>query len=243
MANELPYFRFTVQAWQNGKVSLEDYNLKGLFIDVCGYYWVQDCSITIAMLEKRFRDAKGMLKELIELEIIKVDNEGNITIEFLNEQFDLLSEKRKKRQLAGKKGGLSKSSNAKAMLKQSSSYKDKDNNKDKDKDKDKKRKKKEVIFPFDSNKFKQHWQIWKDYKKTEHKFQYKSEESEQAALKKLNKLADGIETTAIDIIDQSLENGWKGFFKLKTEHNGRFTEELSPARQALRDYAISRKDL
>ena len=37
MAKELPYFRFTVQEWQNGKISLESYELQGLFMSRCGY--------------------------------------------------------------------------------------------------------------------------------------------------------------------------------------------------------------
>lgn len=134
MAKEIPYFRFTVQEWQNGNISMESYELKGLFIDVCGFYWVKDCSIDIALLEKRFKDAKDLLEQLFSLDIIKVDREGNVNINFLDDQFDLLSEKRQKRQEAGRKGGLSKSSNAKAMLKQKPSYKDKDNDKYKDKD-------------------------------------------------------------------------------------------------------------
>ena len=34
MAKELPYFRFTVQEWQNGDIGIESYELKGLFIDI-----------------------------------------------------------------------------------------------------------------------------------------------------------------------------------------------------------------
>jgi len=131
MAKELPYFRFTVQDWQNGKISLESYELQGLFISVCGYYWINDCSITMAMLKKRFRDATSLLDELVKLGIIKHENKHDkVEIDFLNFQYDLLSEKRKLRQVAGSKGG-----NAKAMLKQKGSYKDKDNNKDNNKDK------------------------------------------------------------------------------------------------------------
>lgn len=137
MAKELPYFRFTSQEWQNGNISLESYELKGLFIDICAYYWVQNCSITLAMLDKRFRNAKELLKQLIELEIIKVDKDNqNIEILFLNEQFDMLYEARKRRQEAGSKGGKQRSSNAKAKPKQSSSYKDKDKDKDNDNDND-----------------------------------------------------------------------------------------------------------
>jgi hypothetical protein len=127
MANELPYFRFTVQAWQNGDISLESYEMKGFFIDVCGYYWIKDCSITLAMLHKKFNN-DIMILELIELGIIKHENKHDkINIDYLNKQYDMLSEKRKRRQAAGSKGG-----NAKAKVKQKPSYKDKDKDKDKD---------------------------------------------------------------------------------------------------------------
>jgi hypothetical protein len=150
MAKELPYFRFTVQEWQNGDISIESYELKGLFIDVCGFYWMRDCSIDIAMLEKRFRDAKDLIKQLIEIGILKISESNDVNIDFLDEQFDLLSNKRKKRQEAGKKGGLKKSSNAKAMLKQKSSYKD--NNKDKDNN--------NRAFVADANKDEKHYRMY-----------------------------------------------------------------------------------
>lgn len=130
MAKELPYFRFTVQDWQNGKIDLERFELKGIFIDLCGYYWINDCHLTLAMLHKKFSNAKALVNELIELGIIKHENRHDkVEIDFLNKQYDLLSEKRKLRQSAGSKGG-----NAKAMLKQKGSYKDKDKDNNKDKD-------------------------------------------------------------------------------------------------------------
>jgi hypothetical protein len=154
MAKELPYFRFTVQDWQNGKISLESYELQGLFISICGYYWINDCHLTLAMLQKKFSNAKDMLKDLITLGILKHENRHDkIEIEFLNRQYDLLSENRKRRQSAGSKGG-----NAKAMLKQKGSYKDKD------KDKDKERDSKQTLFKnsiyFDKSKFKEAFPEW-----------------------------------------------------------------------------------
>ncbi len=132
MAKELPYFRFTPQEWQNGNISLESYELRGLFIDVCCYYWVKDCSITLALLKKRFSNDIKSLNELIKLGIITKENDkGFIAISFLDKQYDLLSKRRQRRQNAGAMGGKKKSSNAKAKLKQSSSYKEKDNYKDK----------------------------------------------------------------------------------------------------------------
>lgn len=137
MSKELPYFRFTASEWLSDDISLESYETKGIFADVCAYYWFKDCSITKALLEKRFNNCQGTLKHLFELGIIKSNNGSEyIEILFLNKQFDLLSESRKRRQDAGSKGGKKKRSNAKAMLKQCGSYKDKDkeNNKDKEKD-------------------------------------------------------------------------------------------------------------
>lgn len=155
MAKELPYFRFTVQDWQNGKISLESYELQGLFISICGYYWINDCHLTLAMLQKKFSNAKDMLKELIDLGILKHQNRHDkIEIEFLNKQYDLLSENRKRRQSAGSKGG-----NAKAMLKQKGSYKDKDKDKDKERDSSKQRLFKNSIY-FDKAKFKEAFPDW-----------------------------------------------------------------------------------
>ena len=90
-----------------------------------------------------------------------------------------------------------------------------------------------VIFPFDSDSFLSSWNLWKQYKKEEHRFSYKSKVSEQAALKKLATLSDSNEVKAIEIISQSIENGWKGFFTKKENENeqgiisSEFIEQLS----------------
>lgn len=139
MAKELPYFRFTVQEWQNGKISLESFELQGIFISICGYYWIQDCSLTLTLLKKKYRGFEKLIDELIELSIFKFNKKTDeVEITFLNIQFDLLSKARQSKQKAGSIGGKQKSSNAKATLEQKPSYKDKekDNNKDKEKDKD-----------------------------------------------------------------------------------------------------------
>ena len=74
-----------------------------------------------------------------------------------------------------------------------------------------------IIYPFDSTNFFQIWDMWKEVKRKEHNFKYKSEISEQAALRKLARLSNGNEEIAIAIINQSIEEGWKGFFKLKND--------------------------
>lgn len=83
------------------------------------------------------------------------------------------------------------------------------------KSKEEKSKEKGVIFPFDSSEFYKAWNNWLSYKKSEFNFSYKSAQSEQSALKKLSTLSQANESVAIQIIHESMSNGWKGFFKLK----------------------------
>jgi len=77
----------------------------------------------------------------------------------------------------------------------------------------------EVELIFDTENFKVHWQLWKSFKKQTHKFKYLNTESEQRALNTLKKLCNDNEETAISIILQSIDNGWKGFFPLKNQSN------------------------
>jgi len=132
MSKDLPYFRFHVSEWLNDDISLESYQAQGVFISVCSYYWFQDCSITIAKLKKRFSNATAEIEQLLSVGIIDKSDDGFARIKFLDKQYDKLSEKRKKRVEAGRKGGLARASNAKANVKQSLSYKDKDKEKEKD---------------------------------------------------------------------------------------------------------------
>ena len=83
-----------------------------------------------------------------------------------------------------------------------------------------------VELPFNSELFSKKWNEWKDYKKSCHKFLYKSETSEIITLNQLSKLAKNSEPDAIEIINQSIANGWKGFFELKTTQNANRIESV-----------------
>ena len=89
-------------------------------------------------------------------------------------------------------------------------------------------KKEGLIFPFDSIEFKETWKMWKEYKKDEHKFNYKSIISEQAALKSLSDDSNCDEQMAIKIIMQSIENGWKGFFKIQNNGKQKGYKKIRP---------------
>jgi hypothetical protein len=78
---------------------------------------------------------------------------------------------------------------------------------------------KKIVNPF-SEKFLETWNQWKEYKKKEFRFFFKSVESEQASLNELVNLSAGNESAAREIILQSMAKGWKGLFKLKNEDNG-----------------------
>lgn len=74
-----------------------------------------------------------------------------------------------------------------------------------------------IDLPFKTERFANAWGLWSDYKKDQFKFVYKSKIAEQTALSKLKNLSKDNEETALKILEQSVANGWKGFFGLKEE--------------------------
>ena len=84
----------------------------------------------------------------------------------------------------------------------------------------KKVKKENLVFPFDTDSFKKHYNIWIQYKKDQHRFKYKSLATEQALLKQISKDFK-TEYEAIEAIEYSMANGYKGIFKpQKPQNNG-----------------------
>lgn len=76
--------------------------------------------------------------------------------------------------------------------------------------------------PF-SDKFMSTWNLWKDYMKDAHQFEYKSVISEQMALNHTVELSGGDEIKAIKIVNQAIRLQYKGFFPLRqtTTANGK----------------------
>jgi hypothetical protein len=75
--------------------------------------------------------------------------------------------------------------------------------------------KKEIILPFVSDVFNLAWTTWKEYKKIEKGFKFKSEISEQTALNNLQKISANDEKEAIEIIQHAIAQGWSGLFARK----------------------------
>jgi len=101
-----------------------------------------------------------------------------------------------------------------------------------------------LSMPFETLDFINIWEHWKEYKKIEFKFSYKSVQSQQAALNELANMANGQEHLAIAIIKQSMANGWKGFVNLKGYQDGKPKQQAgqfseSAARERFNKYSQS----
>jgi hypothetical protein len=102
MAKDLPYFKFFCSEWNDGDIALEDYEVQGLFINLCSYYWSNECNLTFKKAEKKFKDASDDLWQvLLDSNIIK-DVDDFLVITFLDEQKDDRVERSKIRSKGGK---------------------------------------------------------------------------------------------------------------------------------------------
>jgi len=75
-------------------------------------------------------------------------------------------------------------------------------------------KSKPLAYPWDDELFLNRWQVWKDYRKEQHGFTYKAM-GEQTALTRLQNKSDGDMSVAIEMMEQSMANGWKDWYELK----------------------------
>lgn len=106
MAKELPYFQFEPAQYLTGNIQFCSFESQGLFTNICAIYWQRECNLTLIQLKKKF-DKIDLINELIENEVIKIDAD-NIIIEFLDEQFETISNSKLRLSEAGKKGALIK---------------------------------------------------------------------------------------------------------------------------------------
>lgn len=93
--------------------------------------------------------------------------------------------------------------------------------------------KKERMFtnPF-SEAFMPTWELWKDFRKEEHNFQYKGVISEQMAINRLVEVSEGDEAKAVRIVNQSISRGWMDFYQLKQPSlNGKSATKQSTGKE------------
>lgn len=114
---------------------------------------------------------------------------------------------------------------SKGYRKGTDTLKDKEEDKEVDKEEEEEGGKIILVYPFNDQLFLDAWEVWKQYKKREHRFKYKTLESEQAALKDIGEISNYDLKTALTIIQKSIANGYKGLFELKNNKNGNSAQQ------------------
>lgn len=169
---------------------------------------------------------RGIFEWQIEGKEIDQDSEVFMAFQFFKNQFEIDLKKyqkvcEKRSEAASKRWDDASDANASKRNQKHSKDADNDNEKEKEIDNgidNGKEKDNEIVNPF-SDSFLPYWQKWLQYKKDEHRFRYRSISSQQTALNGLHQLAKGNEEMAIRIMNQSVINGWKGFFELKKDQS------------------------
>jgi len=103
MAKELPYFRFEPSEWDNGNIQMCSRESKGLFVDLCSLYWSRLGELPYALaLQKLCNGIEVALQELKQHDIFGVID-GQIVIDFLDEQLSERGQVSEKRRNAAQK--------------------------------------------------------------------------------------------------------------------------------------------
>jgi hypothetical protein len=90
MSKRLPYYQSEPAEYLSGDIMFCSYAAQGVFTIARALYWQKDCKLTLTQLNRRLRDAEKEIKELIKENIIKIEND-NVSISFLDEQYEKAS--------------------------------------------------------------------------------------------------------------------------------------------------------
>lgn len=207
MAKNFPYFKFIATEWLTGDIMFEDYELQGIFINICALYWHRDGEINVEELTKRLKTNRILaLKE----RFLNIDDKGFISIKFLDEQLVEANHISKVNSENGKKGANAKRNKATAKRPLSETKQIKEEQEEEEEQKQ------EPKEDFVSSEFLEVYNTWMKYK-TERKESYKSSSSKKVFYDSLVKMSDNNPIIASQIINQSIANNWAGIFKLKSE--------------------------
>jgi uncharacterized protein YdaU (DUF1376 family) len=207
MSTKSPAFQLYAQDFLTGVMDLT-MEERGIYITLLCKQWSLYNENGIP--KKRLRLFLGYdwenLPEMVKEKFI--DN-GNY---FFNERLNEIIIERiafiKKQTLNGYKGGRPPKVKTQKKAKLTSSMKMKKKMKIEEEEKE------VVVYPYSSKEFFNSWNNWKIYKAKEFKFNYRTLQSEQAALKKLVNESEN-EVHAVESIESAMANGWKGIYPQK----------------------------
>jgi flagellar basal body-associated protein FliL len=96
-----------VSEWSDGDITLEDMEVQGLFINICAYYWSNNCEVTLTKTKKKFKGFDPLFDLLLSSEVMKVESDF-LVINFLDEQNGERLDKSKQSSMAGKASALAR---------------------------------------------------------------------------------------------------------------------------------------
>jgi hypothetical protein len=102
---ELPWFKYNTGQYLTGEITTCSYETQGIFANICCYYWNKAGNYFLDIAKKRFPVNIENIDELIELDIMKVDEDGKLVINFLDEQLVEKERVSKRNAVNGRKGG------------------------------------------------------------------------------------------------------------------------------------------
>jgi hypothetical protein len=209
MAKELPYFKFEPNAWDTGNIQMCSRESKGLFTDLCSLYWSRLGELPYALaLQKLCNGNQGAFAELIKHDIFGLVD-GQIIIEFLDEQLLELNQISEKRRKAAHK----RWNDASALQVDSKSNA---NRREEKREEEKKKEKKREYPPADAVPFVDGvlkvWNEWVQFRKEK-----KATLTPTTVKKQIQFLGGRGDPEIIAILNQSMTNGYTGLFELKMQ--------------------------
>ncbi len=222
MDKELPWFKFNPSKWDSGNIQICSRDDKGLFMDICALYWTRVGHLSVKLATQKLCAGNAVaLNSLIESNVIKVID-GQICIDFLNEQlaeFENISSTNSKN---AREGWEKRRREANPMP----SHSDPNARREEEKREEKKREE-ETRLPFGSLEFSKAWSEWETHRK-----QLKKKLTPKTKEMQLRTLGAVPEQVAIDMINQSIGNGWTGLFELKNNGNGKTKSVITEIERA-----------
>ena len=141
MAKNFPYFKFVATEWLTGNIVFEDFELQGIFINICALYWHRDGKITLEKIAKRLKNER-----IYDLKnnFFNVGIDGFININFLDEQLIEANHISKINSEKGKKSALKRAAVKQRLNNGSTGVQPISTNKNKNKNKSKEEKEEEI---------------------------------------------------------------------------------------------------
>lgn len=114
--DQLQWFKFSPANWTMGRISKMPYEVQGAYLRLCCIYWNKECNLSIEDAKLELSFVENAYDNLIHYGIVKL-HEEHIQIEFLDEQYDTIMQRKAKLSKAGKKGVEAKLSKGKGKAK------------------------------------------------------------------------------------------------------------------------------